>query len=213
MASRGDLAELDSRSIAGSGDSLTLGLAAQVRKPPKRRRRLWGLCAQPRRQHCRRFAAKHKCFLALFVNRAAPNQFRFFGEEKGAAMKFATVTKSLVVGLALTLASSAFAASKANLTLNNPTSINGTSLKAGEYKLQWDGTGPNVEVSIMQGKKVVAKVPAKVVDLNQSSASNAALLKQNSDGTTTLAGVRFQGKKYALELGEGSDGMQAGSSK
>jgi hypothetical protein len=128
-------------------------------------------------------------------------------------MKFATVTKSLAVGLALTLASSAFAASKANLTLNNPTSINGTSLKAGEYKLQWDGTGPNVEVSIMQGKKVVAKVPAKVVDLNQSSANDAALLKQNSDGTTTLAGARFQGKKFALELGEASDGMQAGSSK
>jgi hypothetical protein len=128
-------------------------------------------------------------------------------------MKFATVTKSLVVGLALTLASSAFAASKANLTLNNPTSINGTKLKAGDYKLEWDGSGPNVEVSIMQGKKVVAKVPAKVVDLNQSSASNAALLKQNSDGTTTLAGVRFQGKKFALDLGEASDGMQAGSSK
>jgi hypothetical protein len=128
-------------------------------------------------------------------------------------MKFATVTKSLVVGLALTLASSAFAASKANLTLNNPTNINGTKLKAGDYKLEWDGSGPNVEVSIMQGKKVVAKVPAKVVDLNQSSASNAALLKQNSDGTTTLAGVRFQGKKFALDLGEASDGMQAGSSK
>lgn len=128
-------------------------------------------------------------------------------------MKFATVTKSLVVGLALTLASTAFAASKANLTLNSPTSINGTSLKAGEYKLLWDGGGPNVEVSIVQGKKVIAKVPAKVVDLNQSSANDAALLKQNSDGTTTLAGARFQGKKFALELGEASDGMQAGSSK
>jgi hypothetical protein len=128
-------------------------------------------------------------------------------------MKFATVTKSLVVGLALTLASSAFAASKANLTLNNPTNINGTKLKAGDYKLEWDGSGPNVEVSIVQGKKVIAKVPAKVVDLNQSSANNAALLKQNSDGTTTLAGARFLGKKFALELGEASDGMQAGSSK
>ena len=85
-------------------------------------------------------------------------------------MKFATVSKSLVLGLALTLASSAFAASKANLTLNNPTSVNGTKLKPGDYKLEWDGTGPNV-------------------------------------------GVRFQGKKYALELGEGGDGMQAGSSK
>ena len=128
-------------------------------------------------------------------------------------MKFATVSKSLVMGLALLLASSAFAATKANLTLNNPTSINGTKLKAGDYKLEWDGTGPNVEVSIIQGKNVVAKVPAKVVDLNASSSNNAAVLKENGDGSTTLAGVRFQGKKFALEIGDSGDGMQAGSSK
>jgi hypothetical protein len=128
-------------------------------------------------------------------------------------MKFATVSKSLVLGLALTLASTAFAASKANLTLNNPTSINGTKLKAGDYKLEWDGSGPNVEVSIMQGKKVVTKVPAKIVDLDKAPNNDAALLKQNGDGSTTLSGARFQGKKYALELGEASEGMQAGSSK
>ena len=128
-------------------------------------------------------------------------------------MKFATVSKTLVMGLALMLASSAFAASKANLTLNSPTSVNGTKLNAGDYKLEWDGSGPNVEVSIVQGKKVVTKVQAKVVDLEKAPINNAALLKQNGDGTTTLAGVRFQGKKYALELGEASDGMQAGSSK
>jgi len=128
-------------------------------------------------------------------------------------MKFATVSKSLVLGLALTLASTAFAASKANLTLNNPTSINGTKLKAGDYKLEWDGSGPNVEVSIMQGKKVVTKVPAKIVDLDKAPNNDAALLKQNGDGSTILSGARFQGKKYALELGEASEGMQAGSSK
>ena len=128
-------------------------------------------------------------------------------------MKFATVSKSLVVGLALTLASSAFAASKANLTLNNPTSINGTRLKTGDYRLESYGSAPNVEVSIMQGKKVVTKVPAKIVDLDKAPSNDAALLHQNNDGSTTLAGARFQGKKYALELGEASDGMQAGSSK
>jgi len=128
-------------------------------------------------------------------------------------MKFATVSKGLVLGLALALASSAFAASKANMTLNNPTSVNGTKLNAGDYKLEWDGSGPNVEVSIIQGKKVVTKVPAKLVDLEKAPGNNAALLKQNGDGSTTLAGVRFQGKKYALELGESADTMQAGSSK
>jgi hypothetical protein len=127
-------------------------------------------------------------------------------------MKFANVSKSLVVGLALLLTSSAFAASKANFTLNSDASVNGTKLKAGDYKLEWDGSGPNVEVSILKGKKVIAKVPAKVVDLEKASSNDAAVLKQ-SGNESTLAGVRFQGKKYALELGEASDGMQAGSSK
>lgn len=128
-------------------------------------------------------------------------------------MKFATVSKSLVMGLALLLASSAFAATKASLTLQHPTTINGTKLKAGDYKLQWDGSGPNVEVSIMQGKTVLAKVPAKVVDLSLPAPNNATLVKRNDDGTSTLAGARFEGKKFALELGDSSDGMQAGSSK
>ena len=75
-------------------------------------------------------------------------------------MKFATVSKSLVLGLAVLLASSAFAATKANLHLDNPTNINGTKLKPGDYKLVWDGTGPDVEVSIMQGKTVCAKAQA-----------------------------------------------------
>jgi hypothetical protein len=128
-------------------------------------------------------------------------------------MKFTTVSKSLMMGLALLLASSAFAATKADLVLQNPTTINGTKLKAGEYKLQWDGSGPNVEVSITQGKTVVAKVPAKVVDLKTPSQNNAAVVKTNDDGTSTLAGARFEGKKFALELGDAGDGMQAGSSK
>lgn len=128
-------------------------------------------------------------------------------------MKFSTIVKTLTMGLAVLLASSAFASSKATLNLNNPTIINGTKLKAGEYKLQWEGTGPDVQVSIMQGKNVIAKVTGKVVDLSAPAQNTAAVIRRNDDGTSTLSGARFEGKKFALELGESSDGMQAGSSK
>jgi len=128
-------------------------------------------------------------------------------------MKFATVSKSLVLGLALLLASSAFAGTKANLQISNPVTVNGTTLKAGDYKVQWEGAGPNVELSILHGKDVVAKVPARVVELQTPAASDAAVTRTNTSGPNTLAGVRFEGKKFALELGEASDAMQAGSSK
>ena len=128
-------------------------------------------------------------------------------------MKFATVSKSLVLGLALLLASSAFAGTKASLQLNNPVLVNGTTLKAGDYKVQWEGSGPNVELSIMQGKNVLAKVPAHVVDLPAAAANDAAVTHRNDSGPNSLTALRFQGKKYSLELAEGSDGMQGGSSK
>ena len=59
-------------------------------------------------------------------------------------------SKSLFLGLALLLATSAFAANKGSLQVQEPITVNGTKLAAGDYKLQWDGTGPSVELSIMQ---------------------------------------------------------------
>jgi hypothetical protein len=105
-------------------------------------------------------------------------------------MKFATVSKSLVMGLALLLTSSALAATKASLTLQNPTIINGTKLKPGDYKLQWDGSGPNVEVSIMQGRTVLAKVPAKVVDLNSPAEIASKAKSSRSSWATRATGCR-----------------------
>jgi hypothetical protein len=127
-------------------------------------------------------------------------------------MNFATTSKTMVMGLALVLASSAFAATKGNLELSNPVAINGTKLKPGDYKVEWEGAGPNVELSIMKGKNVVAKVPAHVVELPSPADNDAAVVRQNGDGTGTLAGIRFQGKKLSLELGDASDNMQAGGS-
>jgi hypothetical protein len=124
-------------------------------------------------------------------------------------MKFATISKNFTLGLALLAASSAFAGTKANLEINNPVTVNGTTLKAGDYKITWDGTGPNVEVSILQGKTVVAKVPARLVDLKAPSSSDAAVVKTADDGKLSLSEVRFGGKKYVLQLGDTAESMQA----
>ncbi len=124
-------------------------------------------------------------------------------------MKFASVMKLLVLGLAMATAASAFAVTKGNLALTTPATVNGTTLKAGDYKVQWDGTGPSVEVSVLQGKKVVAKVPAHVVDLQTAAVNDSAVLKKNEDGSSTLSGVRFHGKKFALELDSNNMGSPA----
>jgi hypothetical protein len=71
-------------------------------------------------------------------------------------------------------------------------------LKAGEYSVTWEGSGPDVQVNFLKGKKIVATSPAHLVDLTSSPAADAALIKTNNDGSISLAQVRFGGKKKAL---------------
>ena len=111
-------------------------------------------------------------------------------------------SKSLFLGLALLLATTAFAANKGSLQIQEPVNVNGTTLKPGDYKLEWDGNGPSVELSIMQGKKLITKVPAHVVDLSRPSANDAAVVKKGDDGNSSLSEVRLGGKKFAFAVGE-----------
>lgn len=64
---------------------------------------------------------------------------------------------------------SLFAASKNSqtITLSKAVTVGGTTLPAGEYKIQWDGVG-NVTATITHGKKVVATVPATVTETKSS---------------------------------------------
>ena len=118
-------------------------------------------------------------------------------------------SKSLFLWLALLLATSAFAINKGSLTIQEPVTVNGTKIAAGDYKVQWEGTGPNVELSITQGKKVVAKVPAHMVDLGAPSPSDAAVVRNNGDGGKSLSEVRLSGKKFSLSIGEETSKAEA----
>jgi hypothetical protein len=118
-------------------------------------------------------------------------------------MKLSNITKSLTLGVAVLLASSAFAGTnKTTLQVQEATTISGTKLAPGEYKVQWEGNGPNVEMSILKGKNVVAKVPARVVELPSAAPSDAAVVHRNDDGSRSLSEIRMSGKKYALAVGE-----------
>ena len=66
--------------------------------------------------------------------------------------------------------------------------------------MRWDGTGSNVEVRFMQGKKEVAKTTAKLVSLDQASDFDSAVIDRAS-GKAAVSQVRFAGKKYSLAIG------------
>jgi len=115
-------------------------------------------------------------------------------------------SKLMMLTLALLPATSAFAGEshKASLQTFDAVQVSGKQLPAGEYQLKWEGTGPDVQLSILKNNKVVATSPAKVVELEQKNNGDAALINKGADGSRQLTGVRFAGKKYALAIGEGT---------
>lgn len=117
-------------------------------------------------------------------------------------MKSIQVVKSAVLALAVLVATSAFAgtSNKGSLHLSEAAQVNGQSVPAGDYQLRWEGTGANVEVSVMKGKTVVTKAPAKIVDLKDAF-NNDATVVDHGTATPSVTEVRFAGKKYALTLG------------
>jgi len=130
-------------------------------------------------------------------------------------MNYKNTVKGLLLGLTVLLATSVFAASnKGSLETLSSITVNGTTLPAGSYQLKWEGTGSNVQLNILKGSKVVATTPARLVDLQQSPNQDQAVMKNNGDGSKSLAEVRFGGKKYALQVGgEANSAEMSGSTK
>ena len=116
-------------------------------------------------------------------------------------MKASKISKVLLLGLTLLLATSLFAANKGSLQVVDPLIVNGTQIAPGDYTVKWEGAGPTVELNILQGKNVIATVPARLVDLNHTPERNSAVTTVNSDGKKSLNEIRFSGRKYALAIG------------
>jgi hypothetical protein len=126
-------------------------------------------------------------------------------------MNFTKSFKGLLFGLAVLLATSAFASNKASIQFLDTVNIGGQQVKAGDYSIKWEGNGPNVELSILKGSKVVATTPARLVDLNQSPGRDTAVTKTAPDGSRQLSQIQIAGKKFAIAIGQES--ADAGGNK
>jgi hypothetical protein len=128
-------------------------------------------------------------------------------EEK--IMQATNFANRLVLGAALLLATSAFAAEKGSMKLFDPAVVGGVQLAAGEYNVMWEGTGPNVELKIQKGNKVVATAPAHTVELKNVPPSDGTTAKPNREGKMALSEIFFHGKTRALEIAPNSAQTQA----
>ena len=100
-------------------------------------------------------------------------------------MKVSSIFKGLFLGQVLLMATSAFATTKGGLTLQEAVTVNGTRLATGDYQVKWEGTGPEVEMSIFKSRKLVATVPAHFVELAHPEQLSAYGSEKGENGTVS----------------------------
>jgi len=104
-----------------------------------------------------------------------------------------------LAAIVLILPLSALASSKnsSNVEIPDKVVVNGKQIQPGTYKVEWNGTGPNVEVSILQGDKTIAQVPARVVD--KTYEQQAIVTHQNNSGANVLDQIQLKNKELDLK--------------
>ena len=84
--------------------------------------------------------------------------------------------------------------------------IGSTQLKPGNYKVEWQGTGPAVQVSFQQNGKTVVTMPATLKTNDDQVTQDAIMTEATSADTTELKEIDFGRQKEALVFDQNPDG-------
>jgi hypothetical protein len=95
--------------------------------------------------------------------------------------------------------------------ISQPATVAGTTLKPGQYKVEWTGTGPAVNAEFKLDGKTVVTAPATVSELANGSQPNAVAYQKESDGTQAITGIT--GKKEALNFGTEASAGNSGAAQ
>jgi len=75
----------------------------------------------------------------------------------------------------------------------------------GKYTAEWNGDGPNVQVTLMKGKNTVATFSAQIKQEPSANPDDAIGTTDGPDGTKQLSSIYPNGKRISLQLTGGGD--------
>jgi len=104
----------------------------------------------------------------------------------------------LLVSASLWAAHATPASSRGSLELSDPVNVAGTQLQSGKYRVEWAGTGDQVEVKIYRGNKAVVSTHARL--LKEDTPYDHVNYSAGENGTKVLTQISFSKQKCALRL-------------
>ena len=124
-------------------------------------------------------------------------------------MKTSYFTAVLSLTCLLGLGGSAYAArgNARSVEILDSVQIGTTELKPGNYKVEWQGTGPAVQVSFQQHGKTVVTASGTLKTNDDQVRQDAIVTEATGAGTSNLKEIDFGHQKEALVLDLASGGM------
>jgi hypothetical protein len=116
-------------------------------------------------------------------------------------MKMSRISTLLFSGtLLFSSAALAGQANKGKIQLADRIIVDGKPLEPGNYRVEWDGNGPAVQVKLLQGKQVVATLPAHVTEQTDANSQDSYSTATEADGSKALTAIYPGGKRLALQF-------------
>jgi hypothetical protein len=85
-----------------------------------------------------------------------------------------------------------------SVEIPNAVQVSGKQLEPGKYKVEWQGTGPEVQVNFVRDGKTVATVPGTLKTNNAQVTQDEILTDTTSASTQTLTEIDFRRTKESL---------------
>jgi hypothetical protein len=120
----------------------------------------------------------------------------------------------MLFGSALLFSSAALAGgnnNKGKLELTDKIVVDGKAIEPGNYRVEWDGSGPAVQVQILQGKQTVATLSAHLTEQASPNPQDAYSTVDGPDGSRALTAIYPGGKRLALEFDQNAARPQSGN--
>lgn len=108
----------------------------------------------------------------------------------------------LLLVLMMPLALPAASKNSAKVTFEDRVTVGGTQVPAGDYRVQWEGTGTSVVARFMQGDKVIASAPATLVQAN-SPYDEAVDLTPGDNNSKILHAIEWRNKSLRFDQANG----------
>ena len=98
----------------------------------------------------------------------------------------------------------------ANITFTETVTINGASVPPGDYHVVWQGTGPSVEATILQGKKVLASAPATLISA-KSEYDGAVETTEGPNSSKILQAIDWSNRSLRFDQDNSTSTTGAGN--